>query len=93
MKKFSYFLSFVILCFALIFLFNNPDELNVLSLLNWQILILLLFIKFLTLLINANFNKTLLKSFNLNISNSESIYLSSLPVITTSAPCLRSASA
>ncbi len=78
MKKFSYFLSFVILCFALIFLFNNPDELNVLSLLNWQILILLLFIKFLTLLINANFNKTLLKSFNLNISNSESIYLSSL---------------
>tara|TARA_B100000427_G_scaffold329731_1_gene347351 strand:+ start:2529 stop:3434 length:906 start_codon:yes stop_codon:yes gene_type:complete len=78
MKKFSYLSSFIILIFALVFLFNNPDELNIIYLLNSQILILLLFIKFLTLLINANFNKTLLQSFNLNISNNESIYLGSL---------------
>ena len=78
MKLFSNLTSLIILLFALYYLIQNPEQLNVLSLLNPGIIISLIFLKLLTLLINSNFNKVLLKSFSLNISNRESLYLGSL---------------
>ena len=78
MKLFSNLTSLIILLFALYYLIQNPEQLNVLSLLNPGIIISLIFLKLLTLFINSNFNKVLLKSFSLNISNRESLYLGSL---------------
>jgi uncharacterized membrane protein YbhN (UPF0104 family) len=78
MKKFLFVSSASLFLFACLYLYNNPEELTVLYQLNFKVVTLLLFIKFLTLLINSSFNKTLLKSFKLDIPNSESIYLGSL---------------
>lgn len=78
MKKFSYSISVVLIFFVGIFLFNNPDEITILKVIKPSILFTLIFIKFITLLINSKFNQELLKVFNLNISNVESLYLGSI---------------
>ena len=78
MKKFSYLISSILIFFVGIFLYSNPDELTILNAISPVTLFILVSIKFITLLINSRFNQELLKVFNLNISNIESLYLGSL---------------
>ncbi len=78
MKVFSNITSLIILLFGFYYLITNPEQLDVLSLLSPGIIFGIISLKLLTLFINSKFNKVLLESFNLNISNSESLYLGSL---------------
>ena len=78
MKNFVNFLSVFLVIGISIFLLRNPSQLEVLSQISFFTISGLIFIKFLTLLINSFFNKELLQGFKLQISNFEAIYLGSL---------------
>ena len=68
---------FVLLVFG-IYLFNNPENLNSLKLLNYNIISYLILIKIINLLLNSKFNQELLKVFKINLSFFEATYLSSI---------------
>ncbi len=78
MKNFINFLSAFLVIGITIFLYRNPNQLEILSEISVVTISILLFIKFLTLLVNSYFNKELLTGFKLQISNTEAIYLGSL---------------
>lgn len=69
------------MCYVIYFLLNNPNELLILSNLSLSLICSILFIKFFTLIVNSLFNKELLKGFDFEITNFESLYLSSLTYI------------
>jgi len=81
MKKIINIFSFTLLSYVVYFLINNPHELGILSNLSLSLISSILFIKFLTLIVNSLFNKELLKGFDFEITNFESLYLSSLTFI------------
>jgi uncharacterized membrane protein YbhN (UPF0104 family) len=81
MKKISNTFSIFLVSYVVYFLINNPEELDVLSNLSLSLISSILFIKFVTLIVNSLFNKELLKGFDLEITNFESLYLSSLTFI------------
>lgn len=81
MKKIINTFSIFLVSYVVYFLINNPEELDVLSNLSLSLISSILFIKFVTLIINSLFNKELLKGFDLEITNFESLYLSSLTFI------------
>jgi len=81
MKKIINTFSIFLVSYVIYFLINNPEELDVLSNLSLSLISTILFIKFITLIVNSLFNKELLKGFDLEITNFESLYLSSLTFI------------
>ena len=81
MKKIINTFSFFLVSYVVYFLTNNPEELDILSNLSLSLISTILFIKFITLIVNSLFNKELLKGFDLEITNFESLYLSSLTFI------------
>lgn len=81
MKKIINTFSFFLVSYVVYFLTNNPEELDILSNLSLSLIYTILFIKFITLIVNSLFNKELLKGFDLEITNFESLYLSSLTFI------------
>ena len=81
MKKIINTFSIFLVSYVVYFLINNPEELDVLSNLSLSLISTILFIKFVTLIVNSLFNKELLKGFDLEITNFESLYLSSLTFI------------
>lgn len=81
MKKIINIFSFTLVCYVIYFLLNNPNELLILSNLSLSLICSILFIKFFTLIVNSLFNKELLKGFDFEITNFESLYLSSLTYI------------
>lgn len=81
MKKIINTFSIFLVSYVVYFLINNPEELDVLSNLSLSLISTILFIKFITLIVNSLFNKELLKGFDLEITNFESLYLSSLTFI------------
>ena len=81
MKKIINTFSFFLVSYVVCFLTNNPEELDILSNLSLSLISTILFIKFITLIVNSLFNKELLKGFDLEITNFESLYLSSLTFI------------
>lgn len=81
MKKVINTFSIFLVSYVIYFLINNPEELDVLSNLSLSLISTILFIKFITLIVNSLFNKELLKGFDLEITNFESLYLSSLTFI------------
>ena len=81
MKKIINTFSIFLVSYVVYFLINNPEELDVLSNLSLSLISSILFIKFVTLIVNSLFNKELLKGFDLEITNFESLYLSSLTFI------------
>jgi uncharacterized membrane protein YbhN (UPF0104 family) len=81
MKKIINIVSFFIVSYVVYFLTKNPQELEILSNLSLSLISTILFIKFVTLIVNSLFNKELLKGFDLEITHFESLYLSSLTFI------------
>jgi len=81
MKKIINTFSIFLVGYVVYFLTNNPEELDILSNLSLSLITTILFIKFITLIVNSLFNKELLKGFDLEITNFESLYLSSLTFI------------
>tara|TARA_Y100000389_G_scaffold43936_1_gene38662 strand:- start:11024 stop:11950 length:927 start_codon:yes stop_codon:yes gene_type:complete len=78
MKKLSNLFTLLFLIITIYYLVENPDVFNIFSKLSFTFIFLLIFVKFLTLCVNGLFNKILMKSFNVNLSNLESIYVSSI---------------
>jgi len=78
MKKLSNILSLSFIVFFLYYLIANPGVFNVFKRLHFLSIFLLVFIKLLTLYINALFNKRLIAIYNINLSNRESLYVASI---------------
>jgi len=78
MKIFSNLLSTFFLVFFLSYLFQNPDTFDILFNIAYSHIVLLVLIKFLTLLLNAFFNKKIVEAFNVDLGRLESLYIGSI---------------
>ena len=78
MKKFSTIISIFFIFLIVYYIILNPEVLNILEILTAQILFIFLFIKSIMLLLNSLFNKLLLKAFNIDLLNFESLYIGSI---------------
>tara|TARA_Y100000816_G_scaffold6015_1_gene3653 strand:+ start:6925 stop:7842 length:918 start_codon:yes stop_codon:yes gene_type:complete len=77
-SKFLSLFSLIIICFYLI---NNPSSYEALIKINTRTIIIIVSVKFFTLLLNSLFNFELLKVFRLKLGIFEAIYLSSLTFV------------
>ncbi|GIR19779.1 hypothetical protein CM15mP35_00400 [bacterium] len=77
-SKFLSLFSLIIICFYLI---NNPSSYEALIKINTRTIIIIVSVKFFTLLLNSLFNFEILKVFRLKLGIFEAIYLSSLTFV------------
>ena len=78
MKNIVNLISIFLIIGISVYLFRNPNQLDVLTEISIYTILFLIFIKFLTLLVNSFFNREILKGFGLNISYLEAVYLGSI---------------
>ena len=78
MKNIVNLISIFLIIGISVYLYRNPNQLDVLTEISIYTILFLIFIKFLTLLVNSFFNKEILKGFGLNISYLEAVYLGSI---------------
>tara|TARA_E500000331_G_C17264027_1_gene716446 strand:+ start:2237 stop:3148 length:912 start_codon:yes stop_codon:yes gene_type:complete len=78
MKNIVNLISIFLVIGISLYLFRNPNQLDVLTEISIYTILFLIFIKFLTLLVNSFFNREILKGFGLNISYLEAVYLGSV---------------
>lgn len=78
MKIFSNLLSIFFLVYFSSYLFQNPDTFDVLFNMEYSYVVFLITIKFLTLLLNASFNKKIVEAFNVELGRLESLYIGSI---------------
>ena len=78
MKNIVNLISIFLIIGISVYLFRNPNQLDVLTEISIYTILFLIFIKFLTLLVNSFFNREILKGFGLNILYLEAVYLGSI---------------
>ena len=78
MKIFSNLLSIFFLVYFSSYLFQNPDTFDVLFNMEYSYVVFLITIKFLTLLLNASFNKKSVEAINVELGRLESLYIGSI---------------
>ena len=78
MKNIVNLISIFLIIGISVYLFRNPNQLEILTEISIYTILFLIFIKFLTLLVNSFFNREILKGFGLNISYLEAVYLGSI---------------
>ena len=80
-KNFSTLISILFLIIGAYYIYNNPELFEYFDLIELKILVWLIGIKFITLLINAFFNKDLLRCFEVDLSFPESLYIASITFV------------
>ena len=80
-KKYSILLTVFFLILGGFYIYNNSEIFDYFELLNFKIIIYLLVVKFITLFLNALFNKDLMKAFEIDLNINESFYLASMTYI------------
>ncbi len=78
MKKFSTIVSIFFFFLFVYYILLNPEVLNIFEILTIQSLVILIFIKFIMLILNSLFNKYLVKAFDVDLLKFESLYIGSI---------------
>jgi len=77
-KKFSTLVSILFIFLFAYYILLNPEVLNIFEILTLQSVIFLILVKTVMLFLNSLFNKTLVKAFNIELLNFESLYIGSI---------------
>ncbi len=78
MKKFTTIVSIFFIFLFVYYILLNPEVLNIFEILTIQSIVILIFIKFIMLILNSLFNKFLVKAFDIDLLNFESLYIGSI---------------
>ena len=78
MKKFTTIVSIFFIFLFVYYILLNPEVLNIFEILTIQSIVILIFIKFIMLILNSLFNKFLVKAFEIDLLNFESLYIGSI---------------
>lgn len=78
MKKFTTIVSIFFIFLFVYYILLNPEVLNIFEILTIQSIVILIFIKFIMLILNSLFNKSLIKAFDIDLLNFESLYIGSI---------------
>ena len=78
MKKFTTIVSIFFIFLFVYYILLNPEVLNIFEILTIQSIVILIFIKFIMLILNSLFNKSLIKAFEIDLLNFESLYIGSI---------------
>ena len=78
MKTISKLLSAVFVIFFIYYLINNPQVFDVFTQIRLESIIILLFVKFITLYLNGLFNKKLTLIYEIKLKHFEALYVASL---------------
>jgi len=77
-KKFTTIVSIFFIFLFVYYILLNPEVLNIFEILTIQSIVILIFIKFIMLILNSLFNKFLVKAFDIDLLNFESLYIGSI---------------
>jgi uncharacterized protein (TIRG00374 family) len=77
-KKFTTIVSIFFIFLFVYYILLNPEVLNIFEILTIQSIVILIFIKFIMLILNSLFNKSLIKAFDIDLLNFESLYIGSI---------------
>tara|TARA_B100001175_G_C19484506_1_gene628977 strand:+ start:295 stop:1224 length:930 start_codon:yes stop_codon:yes gene_type:complete len=77
-KKFTTIVSIFFIFLFVYYILLNPEVLNIFEILTIQSIVILIFIKFIMLILNSLFNKFLVKAFEIDLLNFESLYIGSI---------------